>query len=349
MKYTEAHIAHLILTYHEGTLSPAEKAELEALLLENPELALDLEAQPSLISAPIQIDASSFLHPLLEDLAIYQDEEGHPFDKLAIGSLEGQLNEKEQAIAEAYAQDTHYQKVQKEVALTQLQPDAQIAFPNLESLLKTPVIRQLNWRPYAIYGSSAAALLIAVFLTNQGRIVQPPLKPNTQQQARLARPQKTKASKAIQVAPANGSTSQATSVRPSQVVHLAPKDCIIPEYFEDHQQEVFVAQVPTPNVVGVQSNPSANTTDIAQAPVSSQGSAFEKSPVTIKAFLLQKTNERIFGTAAPSTDLKFETLARYASESVGIPVRYEVEEANDHDKLVFQLGPFTIEKTRTKK
>ncbi|MDP4798676.1 MAG: hypothetical protein NWR62_00830 [Crocinitomicaceae bacterium] len=348
MKYTEAHIAHLILTYHEGTLSPAEKTELEALLLENPELALDLEAQPSLISVPIQIDTTSFLHPLLEDLAIYQDEEGHPFDKLAIGSLEGQLNEKEQAISEAYAQDTHYQKVQKEVALTQLHPDAQIAFPNPESLLKTPVIRQLNWRPYALYGSSAAALLIAVFLINQGRIVQPPLKSNTQQQARLARPQKTKASKAIQVSPAYGSKST-TSVRPSQVVHLDPKDCIIPEYFEGHQQEVFVAQVPTPNVVGVKSNPSANTTDIAQAPVSNQGSAFEKSPVTIKAFLLQKTNERIFGTAAPSTDLKFETLARYASESVGIPVRYEVEEANDHDKLVFQLGPFTIEKTRTKK
>ena len=42
MKYTEAHIAHLILTYHEGTLSPAEQTELEALVLENPDLALDL-------------------------------------------------------------------------------------------------------------------------------------------------------------------------------------------------------------------------------------------------------------------------------------------------------------------
>jgi hypothetical protein len=81
----------------------------------------------------------------------------------------------------------------------------------------------------------------------------------------------------------------------------------------------------------------------------SSPSAFQKEPVTMKAFLLQKTNERIFGTAAPSTDLKFETLARYASESVGIPVRYEVKEAQNRDKLVFQLGPITIEKTRTKK
>jgi hypothetical protein len=64
---------------------------------------------------------------------------------------------------------------------------------------------------------------------------------------------------------------------------------------------------------------------------------------------LQKTNEKLFGTAAPSTDLKFETLARYASESVGIPVRYQVEEAQNQDKLVFQLGPITIEKTRSRK
>ena len=114
MKYTEAHIAHLILTYHEGTLSPAEKAELEALVLENPELALDLEAQPSLISQPIQIDSSSFLHPLLEDLTIYKDEEGHPLEKLAIGALEGQLSKHEQKIAQAYTQDAHYQKIEKE-------------------------------------------------------------------------------------------------------------------------------------------------------------------------------------------------------------------------------------------
>jgi hypothetical protein len=71
MKYTEAQIAHLILTYHEGTLSPAENSELEALLLENPDLAMDLEAQPSLLPPPIQMDTTSFLHPLLEDLAIY--------------------------------------------------------------------------------------------------------------------------------------------------------------------------------------------------------------------------------------------------------------------------------------
>ena len=33
MKNTEAHIAHLLLSYHEGTLSSSEKLELEALLL----------------------------------------------------------------------------------------------------------------------------------------------------------------------------------------------------------------------------------------------------------------------------------------------------------------------------
>ena len=78
-------------------------------------------------------------------------------------------------------------------------------------------------------------------------------------------------------------------------------------------------------------------------------SAFTKEPITVKAFLLQKTNEKLFGTAAPSTDIRYETMARYASETIGLPVRYAVEEGSSRDKVVFQLGPISIERTRSKK
>jgi hypothetical protein len=76
---------------------------------------------------------------------------------------------------------------------------------------------------------------------------------------------------------------------------------------------------------------------------------FTKEPVTVKTFLLQKTNERLFGTAAPSTDMRYETMARYASETIGLPVRYAVEEGSSHDKVVLQLGPISIERNRAKK
>ena len=66
-------------------------------------------------------------------------------------------------------------------------------------------------------------------------------------------------------------------------------------------------------------------------------------------FLFQKPNEKLFGTAAPTTDLKLETFARYASQTVGIPVQYRVEEMTDSDKIVFQLGRFSVERNRSKK
>ncbi|MCF8202553.1 MAG: hypothetical protein K9J18_05665 [Crocinitomicaceae bacterium] len=350
MKYTEAHIAHLILTYHEGSLSPAEKMELEALVLENPDLAMDLEAQPSLLPTPFQIDSTPFSHPLLEDLAIYKAEEGHPLEKLAIGALEGQLSKHEQKMAQAYTQDAHYQKIEKELAYTRLLPDENIRHPQLNSLLKSAPVRQLQWRSYALVGSAAAAVLLAVFLVGQSTSEGNDIPTKSSQQARVARDKKSTQTQSISIqhSPVEPLHIHQVAIHP-HVVDEPPRDCILPFPYEAAELGIQVAQVETTNSSTIAPDQVSPSSAVAQVPVSSQGSVFEKAPVTMKAFLLQKTNERIFGTAAPSTDLKFETLARYASESVGIPVRYEVEEAQNRDKLVFQLGPITIEKTRTKK
>lgn len=64
---------------------------------------------------------------------------------------------------------------------------------------------------------------------------------------------------------------------------------------------------------------------------------------------VQDASERFFGTATPSTDIRYEAMARYASETIGLPVRYAVEEGSSRDKVVFQLGPISIERTRSKK
>jgi hypothetical protein len=351
MKSTEAQIAHLILAFHEGTLSIAEKALLDALVQENPELAFDLEDVPTLISPSIQIDATKFSHPLLEDLAIYENEEGHPFDKLAIGSLEGELNAQEQKVAQDYAEDTHYQKFQKQYAHTVLRPDQTIHYPEVNKLLKSAPIRSLNWKPIATIICSAAAVLLAVFLIGQANTHEDPIQGKTRQQARVVPNKKSTQAqialiKSTPVAPIH---FDQVAIHP-HVVGEPPRDCIAQEIFPtlEAQPEIQIAQQSIQHtVVAEQTNlENSATMNLAQA----KPSAFQKEPITMKAFLLQKTNEKLFGTAAPSTDLKFETLARYASESVGIPVRYQVEEAAPHqDKLVFQLGPITIEKTRTRK
>jgi hypothetical protein len=350
MKNTEAHIAHLILTYHEGSLSPAEKMELEALVLENPDLALDLEAQPSLLPPPSQIDSTPFSHPLLEDLAIYKDEAGHPLEKLAIGALEGQLSKQEQKIAQAYTQDAYFQKIEKELAYTRLLPDENIRHPQLNSLLKSAPVRQLQWRSYALVGSAAAAVLLAVFLVGQSTSEGNDIPTKSSQQARVARDKKSTQTPSISIqhSPVEPLHIHQVSIHP-HVVDEPPRDCIVPILYPEleAQSEIQIAQLPSPNAELPEETITGQIAGMNLA--QSSPSAFQKEPVTMKAFLLQKTNERIFGTAAPSTDLKFETLARYASESVGIPVRYEVEEAQNRDKLVFQLGPITIEKTRTKK
>jgi hypothetical protein len=319
-------------------------------VLENPDLALDLEAQSSLLPPPIQIDSRSFSHPLLEDLAIYKDEEGHPLEKLAIGALEGQLNAQEQKMAQLYAQDALYQKIEKELAYTRLLPDETIHHPQLNSLLKSAPVRQLHWRSYALAGSAAAAVLLAVFLVGQSTSEGNDIPTKSSQQARVARDKKSTQAQSISIQhlPVEPLHIHQVAIHP-HVVDEPPRDCIPPFQYEAAELGIQVAQVETTNSSTIVPDQVSLSSDVAQAPVSSQGSAFAKAPVTMKAFLLQKTNERIFGTAAPSTDLKFETLARYASESVGIPVRYEVEEAQNRDKLVFQLGPITIEKTRTKK
>lgn len=350
MNLTEAQIAHLILAYHEGTLSIAEKAQLNALVQENPEFALDLEAFPTLISPLIQIDSTSFSHPLLEDLAIYKNEDGHPLEKLAVGSLEGELNALEQKVAIAYTENIHYQKLQKQFADTKLLPDQTIHYPDVNKLLKNAPIRSLNWKPYATIASSAAAVLLAVFLIGQANKHQDPIQVRTRQQARVVPNKKSTQAQSIliQNSPVEPLHIDQVAVHP-HVVGEPPRDCIAPILYPalETQPEIQIAQSSSSNATLPDETTPVQISSMNLAP--SNPSAFQKEPITMKAFLLQKTNEKLFGTTAPTTNLKFETLARYASETVGIPVHYQVEEANDREKLVFQLGPIIIEKTRTRK
>lgn len=354
MNLTEARLAHLILAFHEGILTIEEQQLLQSAILDNPEIAADLEFPPTLTISNETYNGPSLVHSKLENLEVYQSEEGHPYDKLAIGSMEGVLSKEEEVYEAQLIHDEVYQTFKKRVQLTQLFVDQQITFPNQELLLKEAPIRVFSFKKYVYPISAAAAILVAVLLVNQNATTPDAIRPI----------QKGVASKKSVVQPTNGK-NMATTLKAeqsknkyqslTQILETVPEksqDCILPLPDEPVVQELYAQ-------TGIQYDPkqaqnAPNSTSEQHwsnndPQVQNSPSAFAKEPITVKAFLLQKTNEKLFGTAAPTTDLKLETIARYASQTVGIPVQYRVEEMTESDKIVFQLGRFSIERNRAKK
>lgn len=354
MTLTEAQLAHLILAFHEGILTADEKQQLENYILEHPEISDDLEIQPKLSRSNESYNGPTLIRTQFEELEVYQSEEGHPFDKLAIGALEGVLSKEEEIIEAQLIDDELYQDFKKRVQQTQLSPNEQTTFPNQKLLLKEVPIRVFSFKKYVYPISAAAAILVAVLLVNQ----------NASDPAVLKQIQKGVASKKSVVQPTNGKNI-ATTLKPAPlenkyqaVTHIHEtvpensRDCILPLPDEPIVQELYAQTGIENDPHHAQNAPNSS----AQQPWSTtepqaqnSPNAFAKEPITVKAFLLQKTNEKLFGTAAPTTDLKLETFARYASQTVGIPVQYRVEEMTDSDKIVFQLGRFSVERNRTKK
>jgi hypothetical protein len=354
MNLTEAQLAHLILAFHEGSLTTEEKQQLEIYLLDHPDLAADLELLPVLSFTNDTYNGPSLVRSQLENLEVYQSEEGHPYDKLAIGSLEGLLLKEEEIIEAELTQDEVYLGFKKRVQQTQLIPNEQITFPNYDLLLKEAPFRVFSFKKYVYPLSAAAAILVAVLLVNQNASAPAILKPI----------QKGVASKKSVVQQSNDNNMALTS-KPSPLknayqsvtnkqveVSQEPRDCIIPLQKPAIIPELYAQNVIEHDPTHALSDPNSTAQQpwsTTEAQAQNNPSAFAKEPITIKAFLLQKTNEKLFGTAAPTTDLKLETFARYASQTVGIPVQYRVEEMTDSDKIVFQFGRFSLERNRAKK
>ncbi len=354
MNLTEAQLAHLILAFHEGTLSADERQQLENHILEHPEISEDLEQHPILTVSNESYNGPSLVRSQLENLEVYKSEEGHPYDKLAIGAIEGLLSKEEDIFEAHLTNDWIYLNFKKRVQQTQLKPNKSIVFPFQDQLLKEAPIRAFSFKKYVYPVGAAAAIFTGILLVNQNASAPSSLKPI----------QKGVASNKSVVQQTNGK-KMATTLKPSplkntyqsvthihEVVSQVPRDCIIPLQEQAIFQEVYAQNVIVnrPNQDLSALNPTSeqhgsNTEPQAQ----NSPSAFAKEPITVKAFLFQKTNEKLFGTAAPTTDLKLETFARYASQTVGIPVQYRVEEMTDCDKIVFQLGRFSVERNRSKK
>lgn len=128
------------------------------------------------------------------------------------------------------------------------------------------------------------------------------------------------------------------------------EDCILQEEPPSTAFYAFNSAIEASNV---------HTSNVAQTPIEentapmqsalAQAGSNSKEPITMKAFLIQKTNERLFGVAQPTPQQRYETVARYANQSIGVPVKYAVKETEGTEKIVFQLGPISVERNRAKK
>lgn len=351
MKPNEAHIAHLILAFQDGTITSSEKAQLDALILAYPEYAQDLE--PVNLPEPKNeiFPDSNLMHLEFEILQIYKQEDGHPYDKLAIGSLEGLLNTDELLLETSLQQDVYYIKNKQKYVQTILNPDESIVYPIPNNLIKKAPVRRLTFKKIAVTMSSAAAILLAAFIMNRNPseiATQNSGKPNSnkvnQTPVKLATP--------MQLPSINSKSRQQALLHPQQKIEPEKRDCIVAVQdpkVNDLQYVYSKPEVCSKNKEYDQDLSTTSENSILPAPNQTPLPTFRKEPITVKAFLIQKTNERLFGTPAPTADLRYETMARYASQTIGLPVRYEVESGAESDKIVFQLGRISIERSRTKK
>jgi hypothetical protein len=351
MKLSEEQLAQLFLAFHDGTLNAEEKILLDAYLLAHPENEQDLNFVKLQVNLDDTYLGPCLEHPQLEKLTVYATEDGHPYEKLAIAKLEGLLTNEEALLEESLAQDQLYHDIKQQVKLTKLTPNAQIVYPYQAGLLKEAKVRSLSLKKYLYWTSAAAAIFFSVFLVQQN--APEPYSKQQNNQALIGKKQKTtiEVEQTSQTQSAPKTTFKQVVIKHPHSVGPEPRDCIVAvQDFTENTPEI-ASQSAEINPDNSQSNQTdftlPETTNLALQNQTS--STFKKEPITVKAFLLQKTNEKLFGTAAPTTDLKFETMARYASQTIGLPVRYEIEPGPQTDKVVFQLGPISIERNRVRK
>ncbi|MEN9699978.1 MAG: hypothetical protein RLZZ301_1176 [Bacteroidota bacterium] len=357
MNLSEAQLAHLVLAYHEDQLSTNERHLLDDYLKAHPELQEELTSFIYLDHSDAQYKGSSLIKENLENVTCYAEEQGHPYEKLAIAAQEGELSAVEKKLLIALETDPAYQFIAQQISQTVLIPDYNMQFPNLQRLEKQqPVVRFV---PYLTYAAVAvAALFIGVLLVIW------PSSP-TRHFAQQGKKDKNPPSKLAQ-APEAPVVSSVNSTHPMQSTSHLRFDSVsdtsvrIISVIPDQQGHSALQNNSTDGLNTLSRQAVATTTqpvllhDTDQySMVSEKAAAGPLKPssesITMKAFLVQKGNERLFGTAKPSEQQRIETITNYAQQTIGIPLNYSHLNEASRERTVWQIGPIRIEKSSAKK
>jgi hypothetical protein len=350
MNWSKEYIEARMLDALEGRLSNDQMIQLNQLLQENPEFG---EVDDSMIfvdqDETIEFDHSALLKKESFNPEAYLTEEGPEKEKMAIAKMEGVLSIQEEKDFEHMIKvnpdlNQHWELVQQ----TRLIPNVQIHFPSNETLKKEKG-NVILFRLYFSY-AAAASIIFLLFLNW----------PSQESQANTARKVNQKPMKVHQNDPK--SQSEDTNKTPCKLLdqpsnmgieHIVDpgtndtRDCIVQEVYSQVEQ--------MPNALSTSlTSPILDPIELAAVnPTSEPKRTFNSTkntePIGIREFVIQKGNEKLFGTAKPSTAEKYTTITNYLAQSANIPISYIEKEDEEVKTTFFKLGFITIERKQSKK
>jgi hypothetical protein len=349
MNWSKEHLEARMLDAIEGRLSDDQLIQLRQLLCKHPELG-DLDESLIYVNQmdEIEFDHSFILKKESFNPEAYLSEEGSDKEKMSIANMEGILsNGEEKAFEHLLKVDIELKLQWQLVQQTKLIPNEQIHFPSIETLKKAKG-KVIPFRLYFSY-AAAASIIFLLFLSW----------PSQETQVKLARKPTQKPTKADQkatkslVAETNNTiynlSGQSNNID-AEHVHPEPndaRDCIVQEvYPEVEHSPIAQSNHLTP--------PMTDPIELAAVNAKSTHSSIAsitkyREPIGIRDFVIQKGNEKLFGTAKPSTAEKYKSITNYLAQSVNIPISYHEKEDEEVKTTFFKLGFITVERKQTKK
>ena len=349
MNWSKEHLEARMLDAIEGRLSDDQMIQLQQLLQENPEFG---EVDDSMIfvrqDESIEFDHSALLKKESFNPAAYVTEDGSDKEKMAIAKMEGMLSIQEEKDFE------HMLKVDQElkqhwdlIQQTKLIPNAQIHFPSIETLTKEKG-KVIPFRLYFSY-AAAASIIFLLFLNwpSQGPQVKSAIKATQKPTGVVQKDTK------VQVAETNRTNDKLSAkLKNISVEHVDPspndtRDCIAQEVFPEVEQSPSAQSFYlTPPIIDPIELAAVTSTSEPMRTINSSKNA---EPIGIREFVIQKGNEKLFGTAKPSTAEKYTSITNYLAQSTKIPITYIEKEDEKVKTTFFKLGFITIERKQTKK
>jgi hypothetical protein len=351
MNWSKEYIEARMLDAIEGRLSEDQLIQLQQLLLENPEFG---DLGDSLIFVhqddTIEFDHSALLKKESFNPIAYKSEEGLEKEKMSIARMEGLLtSEEEKDFEHMLNVDQELKDQWQLVQQTKLIPKPEIRFPSSETLEKEKG-KVIPFRLYFSY-AAAASIIFVLFLNwprteshvkTASKAAQKPVKvDNKETKSQVAETNKINYN--FSPKPKNNSVEH-IDLGKNEV-----RDCIVEELYPQgdqipNEQSYYLTQRIVDPIELATISPKSTLT-----PTSTNNSSKTSETIGIREFVIQKGNEKLFGTSKPSTAEKYTSITNYLAQSVNIPISYREKEDEEVKTTFFKLGFITVEHKQTKK
>lgn len=351
MNWSKEHLEARMLDAIEGRLSDDQLIQLQQLLQEHPEFG-DLDDAMIFVQEDVSIefDHSSLLKKESFNPIAYKSEEGLEKEKMSIARMEGLLtSEEEKDFEHMLNVDQELKDQWQLVQQTKLIPNSEIRFPSSETLEKEKG-KVIPFRLYFSYAAAASVILV-LFLNwpsqenpvkTARKTTQKPVK--VDQKEIKSQSTETNETKYIVTPKPTNFSIEHIDLGPNEV-----RDCIVEELYPQadqipNEQTYYLTQPIVDPIELAAISPKSTRT-----PASTNNSSKTSETLGIREFVIQKGNEKLFGTSNPSTAEKYTSITNYLAQSVNIPISYREKEDEEVKTTFFKLGFITVERKQTKK